>query len=251
MNRADDFLGVSADSNATIVVNKKDGSQVMFAVLSPEQGRHIARVSFAGRDRLIFSNASVIQDGSKLRLESENADDLKAYAYPAVPTTRTSSTSEWLFTEIPVSSVTRPKPLTVAAAQIQPATSGSAAVSGTEEAAWDSAAIYKLSVPKAAASRRVILNIHYIGDMARLYIGDKLYDDNFFNGDPFAIALWRIPKDQWANLRLKVLPATDSLLELHRLPEQAKNEITSAQAAGTVGQVTVTAADQLELKISP
>jgi hypothetical protein len=106
-----------------------------------------------------------------------------------------------------------------------------------------------LNIPAAAANRRVILNIHYIGDAARLYVGGKLCDDNFFNGDPFAIALWRIPPDQWPAIRLKILPWSDALAA--RLPEQARAIAAAAKAASTLNRVTITAADQLELPVTP
>ena len=66
-----------------------------------------------------------------------------------------------------------------------------------DDAAWNDAAVYQLNIPAAASGRRLILNIHYTGDAARLYVGDKLFDDNFYNGDPFSIPLWRIPVAQW------------------------------------------------------
>ncbi len=59
---------------------------------------------------------------------------------------------------------------------------------GMEEATWKDAAVYKLGIPAAAANRHLILDLHYIGDVARLYLGDKLIDDHFYNGDPMPVA---------------------------------------------------------------
>ena len=118
-----------------------------------------------------------------------------------------------------------------------------------EEATWNEAAVYKLNIPSAADGRHIILNIHYIGDAARLYVGDKLYDDNFFNGDPFAIGLWRIPESRWREIRLKILPYSDRLAG--RLPEEARKQADAANAASAMDQITVTAANQLDLRISP
>jgi hypothetical protein len=67
--------------------------------------------------------------------------------------------------------------------------------------------------------------------VARLYAGGKLFADNFCNGDPFAIALWRIPVAEWPTVRLKVLPA--------------KN------AAAAAEPVTVSVQDQIEVTIRP
>lgn len=100
----------------------------------------------------------------------------------------------------------------------------------------------------AAANRRLILNLHYTGDAARLYFGDKLIDDHFYNGDPMPIALWRLPADQWSNLRLKILPYSDALDA--RLPEEAKHKVAAAKAASALGQITVTIQEQTEVQVT-
>ena len=53
---------------------------------------------------------------------------------------------------------------------------------------------------------RLPLEVSYIGDAARFYVGDKLVFDNFYNGNPVTFPLWRIPRADWAKLRLKILP---------------------------------------------
>jgi len=49
-----------------------------------------------------------------------------------------------------------------------------------------------------------------MGDAARLYMGDRLILDHYYNGDPMSVALWRIPHKEWAKLRVKILPYTIS-----------------------------------------
>ena len=108
---------------------------------------------------------------------------------------------------------------------------------GTGEKCWNDAAIYKLAIPSSAQGRKLIVDIHYIGDADRLYIGDKLYDDNFYNGDPLSIALWRIPEIDRPNLQLRVLPYSDGLRG--RLPQQAQDVVDQAKKNSTLGQVTI------------
>ena len=133
-------------------------------------------------------------------------------------------------------------PLSVPVTRVEPAGPKAASLTGAGEAVWTDAAVYTLAIPAAAAGRHVILNIHYIGDAARLYIGGKLYDDNFFNGDPFAIGLWRIPASDWAALRLKILPYSDALAA--RLPEEARRKAADAKAASALDEVTASIAEQ-------
>jgi len=51
------------------------------------------------------------------------------------------------------------------------------------------AAVWRLHLSPNPAGRDLLLRIHYTGDVARIYHGDKLLVDNFFNGDPFDVGL--------------------------------------------------------------
>jgi hypothetical protein len=141
-------------------------------------------------------------------------------------------------------------PVTGITASLQkPAGPLAASLQGNLESTWNDAAVYKLNVPAIAIGKRVILNINYTADAARLYVGDKLFLDNFYNGDPMPIALWRIPADQWVNLQLKVLPYSDGLAK--RLPDSANAKIEKAKAAGTLNAVTVSAEEQMQMRVTP
>jgi hypothetical protein len=243
------------NSNAAVRIAKPAGGYAEFVVLTSDQSRHLWRASFAGQDRIILSRAAVLTDGTNLRLQSDTAKNMTMAMFPPVPTVSVGAVSltgakDWIFDHYATNTLAQPTPLAVTVTQEHPAGPNATALTGgTNETTWNDAAVYKLDIPSVAPDRRVILNIHYIGDAARLYIGDKLYDDNFFNGDPFAIALWRIPADQWPNIRLKILPWSDALIP--RMPDQAKKEAADAKAASTLDQVSVTAADQLEVQVSP
>jgi hypothetical protein len=173
--------------------------------------------------------------------------------FPSLPGVRVGSsdlkaTKEWLFSHFAPPALDQPAPVNVTLSQEKPAGPNATTLTGTNESTWNDAAVYKLDIPASAAGRRITLDVHYIGDAARLYVGDKLIDDDFFNGDPFAIALWRIPATDWADIRLKVLPYSEGLAA--RLPERARKEVGDAKAASTLDQVTVTASDQLEIPIT-
>ncbi len=71
---------------------------------------------------------------------------------------------------------------------------------------WQTAAVYKITVPSAAiANGKNLLSITYQGDCARLYANGKLIADNFQYGRPFLLGLWRLPKD-CTELELRVMP---------------------------------------------
>jgi beta-galactosidase len=245
---------MTVNSNAAVRIAKPGGGSVMFVVLTPEQSRRVWRTTFAGQDRLIMSDATVLTDGTTLRLQSDNPKDFAMSIFPAVPSVKVgdaavTGTADWIFTRFTLGAADQSPALDVAVSQEHPAGPAATTLTGTTEATWNDAAIYKLEIPAAAAGRQVTLNIHYIGDAARIYIGDKLYDDNFYNGDAFAIALWRIPEDQWPNIRLKVLPYSEGLNA--RLPAFAQQKVADAKAASALDQVKATTSDQREVRVTP
>jgi hypothetical protein len=249
----DEVRAPALNSNVSTRIVKSKGRAVGFVVLTREQSRHLWRAKFAGRDRLILSNATVLTDGTNLRLQSDNVNDLAMSMYPPVPSVKSDGSSlvgrkDWIFTRYSLDTIRQPDAVKIGLTQERNSGPNATSLTGTNEATWKDAAIYKLDIPAAAANRHLLLNIHYIGDAARLYVGDKLYDDNFFNGDPFPIALWRIPAYKWPAIRLKVLPYSDALAA--RLPVQTKKAVAAAKAASLLDQMTLTTAEQLELPIS-
>lgn len=68
--------------------------------------------------------------------------------------------------------------------------------------AWSTAATWAVELPE---DRNCILEISYRGDMARLEADGVPVADDFYNGDAFRFALWRLPKHV-VKLDFKVTP---------------------------------------------
>ncbi len=71
------------------------------------------------------------------------------------------------------------------------------------DADFEAAARYVVSVPADREGR--ILEIDYRGDVARIYAGGRLMADNFYNGRPMLLGLWRLPED-CTEVELRILP---------------------------------------------
>lgn len=71
------------------------------------------------------------------------------------------------------------------------------------DADFEDAAVYMIDVPTEREGR--LMTINYQGDCARLYANGKLVGDNFYNGRPFLMGLWRLPADA-TQLELRILP---------------------------------------------
>jgi hypothetical protein len=243
-----------AGTKAAASVVQANGQRVVFVVLTPEEGRRLWRAPFAGKERAILSDATVLADAGSLRLQSDVAKDLALSVYPPLASVKSggkkiAASADGIFSHFAPAGLSQPVAPTVSVKLETPAGPLATSLQGMDDATWKDAAVYQLKLPAALAKRRVILNLHYLGDCARLYVGDHLFDDHFFNGDPMPIALWRIPAAQWPSLRLKVLPASDALLS--RLPETAQAMVSAAKAAGTLDQISVSVVDRLEARIEP
>ena len=73
---------------------------------------------------------------------------------------------------------------------------------GAAPAAW------KISFPdRMGGGRKLLLRVHYVGDVARLYLGDKMLTDNFYNGLPIELELKHLGSEVWEKgLTLRIMP---------------------------------------------
>ena len=248
------IFNVRAGTTEVVTVTRADNNTVSFVVLTPEQGRHLWRMPWAGRDRAILSHATVMADGMKLRLQANVPSDLSFSIFPAAKTAKCggmkiTGAADGVFSRFAVPSGRTNTPITIALRRDRAAGSRATNQTGTEESSWDDAAVYTFAIPPAAVGRHLLLNVNYLGDAARLYVGDKLFDDNYYNGDAFPVPLWRIPASDWPRIRLKVLPYSEGLFG--RLPEQAQATVLAAKASSTPDQITVTAEEPFESLLSP
>jgi hypothetical protein len=101
-------------------------------------------------------------------------------------------------------------------------------LSAMDESAWSNAAVWRVRVPQAVAARESLLRLHYVGDVARIYGAGKLVLDNFYNGQPFDIPLWRLTPVELASLEIHIMPLKPG--QPGRLPDAAADEAKSGTA---------------------
>jgi hypothetical protein len=74
------------------------------------------------------------------------------------------------------------------------------------------AAVYRIPLDSVLIQRRVLLQIHYRGDVARLYANGRLVADNFYNGRPLLFNLSRLSaSERVAELELRILPLQENM----------------------------------------
>lgn len=202
----------SPGTGPAIRLRSRDGEAINIIVLSREQAENLWKLKVAGKERLVLSPAQLYVKGDRLVLVSENVSELRASFFPEFehPVDGFSdSGQDGLFH----SYTARLKPVTLAAKVEKmrdsgdpPVKMGKEIVLMPDEAAFDSAAKWKITSPqiKTGVVSDALLQIRYTGDIARLYADGKLVTDNFYYGQPWFVGLDRVTPG--TPLELDILP---------------------------------------------
>jgi beta-galactosidase len=200
-----------------------------FVVLTQEQAERLTLLEIRGQKTLIYSGAYAFSNGEAIHLRSAGHPDIFFGVLSASDAAWQSDAPlkpqppEGIF-QVYEASVA---PKTIPVAFTQTKQPGAAplieranpagwrkqlvAVAPTDVAMQKFAAQWSIILPKDALGgvEDVFLQVHYQGDIGRLYAGATPIDDNFYNGEPWVIGLKRFAMRQDAPLQLQVLPLRD------------------------------------------
>jgi hypothetical protein len=258
--------GAKTGTGAAITFGGTTGRRVRIVLLSEAEAENAWRGHVAGADRLVLSPQDVFFGGDSIHLLSRGEPSFSLAVFPAIamrgsaPLRRTGANG--IFTRYSATLPAHPAAITVRkerdATPIPPVKTFNAVTWRTVEIALapsdtafdEAAARWRIDVAPGAMDglRDVFLDIRYQGDVARLYAGGELLDDNFFNGTP-----WRVGLRRWAGairggpLELRVLPLRSDAPVF--IP--AGYRPASAAAGGQVAEVqSVTAIPEYELTVT-
>ncbi len=235
-------------TKAALSIKNSMGKTITFVVLTPEQAEQFYLLPFGGINRVFLSKVPLYADGQVIHLQPSTVEAFTVSIFPPVPSlkiadTEEKTTEDGVFAEVTTAGLAGATSVEVVPNLQQKAGVKATSLKGYDEGTWKEASVYTLDIPGSAENRKILLNINYIGDAARLYIGNKLFADNFYNGDAFAVPLWRIAKADWPSLSLKILPYSNNLAD--RLPEETKQKIKAAGA--DLDKVTIRATEQFDV----
>jgi len=206
--------------DAAITLRCAGKRPVTVVVLSAEQARRLAVGQVEGQRRLVISDSQAYFDGGRLVLRSAGTAQLRAAVYPALPARVRSSAllqttgREGIFqlvqASVPEQAIaTSFKPVreAQAAAPIRIGGHAKAALQPDPEAFGASAA-WELDVPRVLPRGvdGVLLDIDFVGDVARLFDGTRMLDDWYYNGQRWQFGLANLPSGGKGPLTLTVLP---------------------------------------------
>jgi hypothetical protein len=216
---------VQPGSGAAIRLRGKDGKSHVIILLDEAAAQGFWKGEWQGQERLFLTRATLLLDGSTLRLRAESPEDLSVGILPA----RSSLTDgrgnvpakdDGLFRRFspriaPVAllqTVLEKVQSAGPARAIPIAPSVPARRQGMamqpEDADFAQAAVWRVKLPAGVdAGRDLRLRVRYTGDVIRAYHGDQLLTDDFYSSRPLEIGLRRYgPAVYQDGVTLKILP---------------------------------------------
>ncbi len=115
------------------------------------------------------------------------------------------------------------------------------------DADFANAAVWRIQLPANVDwSADTLLRLHYTGDVARVYIGGKLINDDYYNGQPLDIGLRRHAADlKNGGLTIAILPLQKNA-PIH-LPDSARPDFGSADSVVALTRAELVANPTVEL----
>ena len=213
------FTQVKPSTDAVIRLRDIHNKEVRIVLLNKANSLACWKQELAGKDRLFLTHSGLTCDQSLLQLSTKNNNKTSVSIYPALKSLKLRGISlrgipDGVFTRYEVEKSAQ-KSLKVTLQCIKEAgiprevKMGKAKVAmQPEDADFNQAAVWRIKLPKGLdPSRDIYLSFPYLGDVARIYLDNKLLTDNFYNGKPFELGVKRFAPDIYKKeLTIKILP---------------------------------------------
>ncbi len=191
--------GLKTGTTPAVRLRTVANREISIILLDQETSLKLWKGNFAGKERLFISNADLTYDGNRLELVGDKTDS-EVSIYPALNSLNYNgkeikSSTNGIFSKYEIK-LSENKQIKVELTKIKdmdmPLRVVSFGASKVAEMPTDEdftkAAEWKITIPDYDVSlRNLTLRIRYKGDVARVYAGDKLLTDNFYNGKPMDI----------------------------------------------------------------
>jgi beta-galactosidase len=241
---------VRPGTGAAIRLQTPTGRRLGLIVLDEAASLACWKDRWHGQERIFLARAAMLIDGENVRLQSEDPSELSVAMLPApgvlkVDGVRVAGQADGVFRRFNAPrSPTKPVPVVLE--PMQAAGPGRAISMGSQKVAeapgdadFAAAAVWRVKFPEGLdPARDLLLRLHYTGDVARLYLGDRLLTDNFYNGNVFDLGLRRFaPEVRQQELLLKILPLRKDAPIL--LPADAGPKFGDAESAVVLARAEV------------
>lgn len=229
--RADDgekIIRANPGAGIAFTVRSPTAKPTHFVVFTQEQAERLTLLEIGGRKTLLNSAACAFSDGEALHLRSADPNPF----FGVLDTASRSWQSDTALGSQPADGVFQmyqaslpPRKIAVEVTPIKPAglappvelgkipswRDRAVALAPSDSTMENFAARWsiKLSKENVAGAEDVFLQIHYEGDLGRLFADGNRIDDNFYDGEPWVVGLKRFSAHLETPLQLQILPLRD------------------------------------------
>ncbi len=199
-----------------------DGGAVRVVLLGNEDSLALWKGYWRGAERVFLTRAGLVIDDGVVHLSNGNPAQLVVGVCPA-PAGTAGGKPDGVFTEF---APPRPAPVDLAASAVPVRKAGPPRVIPLGRAAepvaaeptdadFKQAAVWRITLPPGLNLRdRPLLRLHYVGDVARVILNGRLIDDDFYNGRPMDLGLWRYATElRGGDLEVEILPLRRDAVE--------------------------------------
>ena len=189
------------------------GRKVRILTLTKKQALHAYKLNHHEKEYLVVCDANLIFADSGIGVHAVGTDPISLDAFPSLDFEGTGV-------------LTKEAREQFSSYSILPHVTqlNDPIVQQVEELRWN--------VKISAIPPRSLLEMNYMGDAAKLYLGDRLVADNFYNGEPFEINLDHLPvENSKLELILEIIPLSDSKKIYFDVPRPGKVSLDSVDVS--------------------
>ena len=208
-----DIGSIPAGLSTAVSAITGTGKHVKFIILSASEAQNLWKIRIGSVNRAIVSKDMLVPTDHNLKLQGQNAKAFSLAMLPA-PTTFAFDGKNAIghadgdfmrYTDVagtktpaPITCTLRKRANLTLAAKMNPMIHSN----------WNTAAVtrWSMNIPLRDRALPLLIRIHYIGNVLRVYAGGKLLVDDFYNGKPLDFPLDRVPAKLRGNIELRMLP---------------------------------------------
>jgi len=217
--------GLAPGPGSFVDLVSTSGKVLRILLLSSDEAQTASVVRVQGGEHLLLSRAATFADGATLHVRSAVVYELGFRIYPAVrgesvknATMSVSDAAGWATFrfERPEAKISWTWTKVANAKPVPPVAMGpfidwrrGKVATVPSESAFDAAGEWRIDLkqPPPAGVSDLWLNLDYVGDIGRLFLGNTLVDDHFFDGHRWQIGLKRyLPEALSTGMKVQILP---------------------------------------------
>ncbi|MFB3162431.1 beta-galactosidase [Neobacillus sp. 179-J 1A1 HS] len=230
------LIQVSNEEISLVNITLKSGKRLHVCTLTHEQSLNFWKFHLGGKEQVFITNATLLVDEEKIRLESEGLETVEIKSFPGIHT-----------------------PIKIAGEEILCRTHGlfkeyKKTLIGT----YEGLEVKMVNKNKAMIHfqsegfddmKELLLQIEYVGDIGYAFIDGELIHDNFCNNNTWEIGLHQHKKDLITKgMYIYISPLKEDSFVKSDSPMAARAEVINNQIA-VIKSIKVTAIREIEIDI--